>query len=157
MPFGCSSLGSWARPTIDTKALTVTALGGYRVLDEGPVISDAMVGARLNGQKQAVSYEGPVVKASASLKKMWIDPVVATRALVPVGGKFSLSAYGDVGGFGIGSNFTWQAIGTVNYQISHKLRAGIGWRYFKVNYEDNDGFLYKIAQSGPIITLRTDF
>ena len=143
--------------TLDTRSTTVTALGGYRVVETGPVIIDGLVGARLNIQDQALFYSGPLVQASASLKKTWVDPIAATRIFVPLGGKFSVSGYGDVGGFGIGSSFTWQAIGTANYQVNHRMRAGIGWRYFKVNYEDSDGFVYKVAQSGPLVTLRTDF
>jgi hypothetical protein len=118
---------------------------------------DLMAGGRLNGQRQAITYNGPLLNLSASLSKTWIDPIVATRVFVPLGQKFSLSGYGDIGGFGVGSHLTWQALGTVNYQINRKMRLGVGWRYFKINYEDHDGFLYDIAQSGPIIGLRTDF
>jgi hypothetical protein len=143
--------------TVNTKAWEVTALAGYRVLDKGPVIMDLMAGGRLNGQRQAITYNGPLLNLSASLSKTWIDPIVATRVFVPLGQKFSLSGYGDIGGFGVGSHLTWQALGTVNYQINRKMRLGVGWRYFKINYEDHDGFLYDIAQSGPIIGLRTDF
>jgi hypothetical protein len=35
------------------------------------------------------------------------------------------------------------------------MTAGLGWRYFKINYDDSDGFLYDVAQSGPILTFRT--
>ena len=45
---------------------------------------------------------------------------------------------------------------TVDYQISRKMSLGAGWRYFKVNYDDGD-FLYDVAQSGPLITFRTQF
>lgn len=142
---------------IDSKTLAVTALGGYRVVDKGPVVVDLLAGGRLNGNKQAVDYHGTLLDVSASVSKTWIDPIVATRMNAPLGGKFGLSLYGDVGGFGIGSKLTWQGIATVNYQINRKMAAGLGWRYFKLNYHDNDGFKYNVAQSGPILSLRTDF
>ena len=142
---------------IDSKTTAITALGGYRVVDKGPVVVDLLVGGRLNGNKQRVDYHGQLLDVSASVSKTWIDPIVAARMLAPLGGKVGMSLYGDIGGFGIGSHLTWQAVGTVNYQINHKMNAGIGWRYFKINYHDNDGFLYNVAQSGPIITLRSDF
>jgi hypothetical protein len=140
---------------IDSKTLAVTALGGYRVVDKGPATVDLMAGGRLNGNKQAVDYHGTLIDASASVSKTWIDPIVATRVNAPLGGKFGVSVYGDIGGFGIGSKLTWQAIATANYQINHKMSAGVGWRYFQINYHDNDGFLYDVHQSGPLITFRT--
>ena len=148
---------NFAEVKIDAKTLAVTALGGYRVVDKGPVVVDLLAGGRLNGNKQAVDYIGTVLDLSASLSKTWIDPIVATRIHAPLGGKMGLSLYGDIGGFGIGSDLTWQGIATVNYQISRKITLGAGWRYFKINYDDSDGFLYNVAQSGPIIALRTDF
>jgi hypothetical protein len=148
---------NFADVEIDSKTTAITALGGYRVLDKGPVVMDLLAGARLNGNKQKLDYSGILVSESASVSKWWIDPIVATRMMVPLGGKMSMSLYGDIGGFGMGSDLTWQALGTVNYQISRKMNAGIGWRYFKINYDDNDGFLYNVAQSGPFIALRTDF
>ena len=63
---------------------------------------------------------------------------------------------GDVGGIVTGSDVTWQAVGTVDYQVSRKMTVGGGWRYFKVNYDHGD-FLYDVAQSGPAITFRTLF
>jgi hypothetical protein len=140
---------------IDSKTTAITALGGYRIVDQGPVMVDLLAGARLNGNKQRVDYHGTLLDVSASVSKTWIDPVVATRIDAPLGGKFGMSLYGDIGGFGIGSKLTWQAIATANYQINHKMTAGVGWRYFQINYHAHDGFRYDVHQTGPLITLRT--
>jgi len=142
---------------IDSKTTAITALGGYRVIDGDPVVVDLLAGARLNANKQALDYQGIVVDLSAKVSKTWVDPVVATRINAPLGGKFGLALYGDIGGFGVGSKLTWQGMATANYQINRKMNVGAGWRYFKINYHDHDGFLYDVAQSGPIITFRTDF
>lgn len=146
---------NFADVNIDSKTTAITALGGYRVVDKGPVIVDLLAGGRLNGNKQKLDYRGTVLDLTASVSKTWIDPVAATRIDARLGGKFGLSFYGDVGGFGIGSKFTWQAIAGPTYAINRKMTAGIGWRYFKINYHDSDGFRYNVAQSGPMITLRT--
>lgn len=146
---------NFADVKIDSKTTAITALGGYRVVNNGPVVVDLLAGGRLNGNKQEVDYHGLVLDLSGKVSKTWIDPIVATRINAPLGGKFGVSFYGDIGGFGIGSKLTWQGIATANYQINHKMTVGLGWRYFKINYHDNDGFLYDVAQSGPIISLRT--
>jgi hypothetical protein len=148
---------NFADVKIDSKTWEVTALGGYRVANNGPVVVDLLAGGRLNGNKQGFSYHGTLLDLSASISKTWLDPIVATRINAPLGGKFGMSLYGDIGGFGIGSDLTWHGIATVNYQINHKMAVGLGWRYFKINYDDKDGFLYNVAQSGPILSLRSVF
>jgi hypothetical protein len=141
---------------LDSRTAETTLLGGYRVADKGPVILDLLAGGRVNFFKTTLQLEGPNRSAEGSVKKTWFDPIVAARANAPLGNKWSVALYGDIGGAGIGSDITWQGIATVNYDIKRKMRLGVGWRYFKVNYDHGD-FLYDVGQSGPIITFRTIF
>lgn len=141
---------------LNSKTLVITALGGYRVADKGPVVVDLLAGGRLNRTKTSLTLTGPERTASGSVAQTWVDPVVAVRAIAPLGEKVSLTLYGDVGGIVVGSNVSWQGLATINYQISRKIRVGAGWRYYKVDYDKGD-FLYDVAQSGPILTFRTDF
>jgi len=139
---------------LDSRTAEVTLLGGYRVVNDGPVSVDLLAGARMNFFKTSLELEGPNRSAEGSVKKTWFDPIIATRVNAPLGGKWNASAYGDVGGIVTGSDITWQGAVTVDYQINHKMSLGAGWRYFKVNYDDGD-FLYNVHQSGPLITFRT--
>jgi hypothetical protein len=141
--------------SISSKTLWMTALGGYRVIDNGLTV-DLLGGGRLNGANEVLTLNGPNRSATGQVKHKWIDPVIAARAVVPLGGKFSASAYGDIGGVLWGSKFSWQALGTLNYQISRKMRIGVGWRYYKVDYRTGP-FWYDVALSGPLIAIRTDF
>jgi hypothetical protein len=139
---------------LDSRTAEVTLLGGYRVADKGPVAVDLLAGGRLNHFKGSLLLEGPNRSAEGSIKENWFDLLIAARVQAPLSGKFSLSAYGDIGGFGIGSDLTWQATATVSYRINRRMDAGLGWRHFKVNYDHGD-FLYDVAQSGPILVFRT--
>lgn len=139
---------------LDSRTAAVTLLGGYRAVEKGPVLVDLLAGGRLNFSKTSLHLEGPNRTADGSVKQTWLDPVVAARTTFPLGEKWRLVAYGDVGGIIAGSDISWQAIGTVNYDISHKISLGAGWRVFKVNYDKGD-FLYDVAQSGPIIVFRS--
>lgn len=141
---------------LDSRTAEVTLVGGYRVANEGPVKLDLLAGGRLNWFKTTLQLDGPNRSAEGEVKQTWFDPLLAARAIAPLGGKWNAAFYGDIGGFGLGSDITWQAIPTVNYQISRKLTLGGGWRVFKVHYDKGD-FLYDVAQSGPIITFRTTF
>ena len=139
---------------LDSRTAEVTLLGGYRLVNKGPVSVDLLAGGRMNFFKTSLQLEGPNRSAEGSVKKTWFDPIIATRVNAPLGGKWSASAYGDVGGIVTGSDITWQGVAAVDYQINHKMSLGAGWRYFKVNYDDGD-FLYNVHQSGPLITFRT--
>jgi hypothetical protein len=141
---------------LDSRTAEITLVGGYRVVNEGPILLDLLGGGRLNFFKTSLQLEGPNNSAEGSVKEAWFDPLIAARANAPLGGKWDLAIYADVGGIVTGSKVTWQGLATVNYQISRKIRLGAGWRYFKVNYENGD-FLYDVAQSGPILVFRTDF
>ena len=141
---------------LDSRTLDITAMAGYRVTDKGPLTVDLLAGGRLNFLKNTLQLEGPNRSEEGEVKETWLDPLVAARANVPLGGKVSMTLYGDIGGFGVGSDVTWQAIGTVNYNISPKWRLMGGYRYFQVDYDKGD-FLYDVAQKGPIVAVRYTF
>lgn len=139
---------------LDSRTAEVTLVGGYRVVDKGPVAVDLLAGGRLNFFKTTLQLEGPNREASGDVKHTWFDPIIAGRVAAPIGGKWSLAFYGDLGGIVTGSDITWQAVPTVNYQLNHKMTLGAGWRYYKVKYDKGD-FLYNVHQSGPLVTFRT--
>ncbi|HVU29587.1 MAG TPA: hypothetical protein VHE36_04220 [Sphingomicrobium sp.] len=139
---------------LDSRTAEITLLPGYRIADKGPVTVDLLAGGRMNWFKTTLQLKGPNREADGDVKHEWLDPLIGARIGVPLGGKWSAGIYGDVGGFGIGSKFTWQLAPTINYQISRKMNVGAGWRYWKVNYRDGD-FLYNVHQSGPVIAFRT--
>jgi hypothetical protein len=140
---------------LDSRTAEITLLGGYRVMNEGPFKLDLLAGGRMNFFKINLQLEGPNRSAEGSEKQKWLDPLIAVRAAAPLGGKWNMSFYGDLGGILFGSDVTWQGVASVDYQISRKMTLGAGWRYFKVNYDDG-GFLYNVAQSGPLIVFRTE-
>jgi len=141
--------------TLDSRTAEVTLLAGYRVVHNGGLRVDLLAGGRMNWFRIDLELEGPRNSIEGTKKENWFDPIIAARGAVPLGGKWSALAYGDIGGLGIGSDITWQLVGGVEYRLNHKMTAGAGWRYFKVNYDHGD-FLYNVHQSGPTITFRTE-
>jgi hypothetical protein len=139
---------------LDSRTAEVTLLGGYRVVNDGPVAVDLLAGGRLNFFKTSLQLDGPVRHAEGSVTQNWLDPLIGARVKAPLGGKWSFSAYGDLGGIIFGSDLTWQAVAGIDYQINHKMSIGAGWRHYKVHYDHGD-FLYNVYQTGPLITFRT--
>ena len=80
----------------------------------------------------------------------WADPVIGARLGVELGGPWSLTLAGDVGGFGAGSQLTWQGLGSVNYAWSEKLTLKAGYRALHVDYR-HGGFSYDVTQHGPAV------
>jgi hypothetical protein len=138
---------------VDLKTLLVTALVGYRAVDHGPMSLDLLAGGRLTGLKANLEIAGPLNTHEADYKKTHIAPVLGARVRMPLGARWGATVYGDVGGFGIGSDISWQALGTVEYELSKHWQLGGGWRHYYGRASDNG---FKLAQTldGPIIILR---
>lgn len=73
----------------------------------------------------------------------WVDPVVGARLRHQMAPGKMLRLEGDVGGFGAGSEFSWQAVGTYGFDtrfLGTPLHAVIGYRALAVDYSENGRF-----------------
>ena len=77
----------------------------------------------------------------------WVDPFVGARIQHPLTERLTLVAYGDVGGFGVGSDFAWQAAVGVNYDFTKRVTGKFGYRAIYADYDKN-GFLYDMTSYG---------
>jgi hypothetical protein len=122
---------------------------GYAVTEQIGVFA----GARYNNLDMDVSATGPLNNTlSASRTESWVDPLLGARAEVPLGEKWSASLRGDIGGFGVGADFAWQAVAALRWQTSERIGVLFAYRYLDVDYEDGSGsgfFKYDVATSGP--------
>jgi opacity protein-like surface antigen len=122
----------------------------------GGVPTDVIVAGRytqLDTDLNLVTTTGPVLPGgtrSLSASQSWWDPVVGVRVILPLAEHWSAMLYGDIGGFGVGSDITYQAIAGVNWQFSGHFSAKLGYRYLYQDY-DNNGFVWKMAAYGPYI------
>lgn len=145
-----------AEGELDTSTLTASALIGYRIVDNSPVTLDLMAGGRLNSVSMDIELTGPLRSVKADVSETWVDPIVAAHLSVPLSTDWSVALYGDVGGFGVASDFTWQALGAIQYDFSDHWRASAGWRHYSVDY-NKKAFLYDVSFSGPIVGIRYSF
>ena len=139
---------------LDSRTAEITLLGGYRAVKTETLTMDFLAGGRMNWFSTGLQLEGPNRSIEGKVKQNWLDPLIGMRTHAALGGKWGLSVYGDVGGILWGSDITWQGVGTVDYQINQKMAVGVGYRHWKVNYDDGD-FLYNVKQSGPLIVFRS--
>ena len=68
------------------------------------------------------------------------------------GNKWQLGVMGDVGGFGISSDFAWHVFPFVGYRFSRLFELRAGYRAIGMKYEKGEGedyFLYDMTTFGP--------
>ena len=63
-----------------------------------------------------------------------------------------LTAYGDVGGFGVGAHTDWQVLGTVDYSLNPSWNLHLGYRSLNFNITGSEGrFGFDVHMRGPIL------
>ena len=89
-----------------------------------------------------------------------VDPLIVTRLKTWLDNKWLLALRVDVGGFGIGSQFSWQLQPDIAYRASKLLQIGLGYRYLFMNYNNGSGsdrFYYDMEEYGPQIRIGFNF
>ncbi len=87
----------------------------------------------------------------------WVDPVIGARIRHQIAPGKALRLEGDIGGFGAGSEFSWQAVGVYSFQtqcLGMPLRADVGYRALYVDYSENGKFGedgLNVLQHGPVM------
>jgi len=99
-------------------------------------------------------------RREASRDVSWVDPLVGLNVVVPFSGKWTYTLRGDVGGFGVGSDFTWHMITTFRRQNTEKFAWHFGYRVVASDYEDGRGQncqRYDLRQHGPGVGIAIGF
>lgn len=131
---------------VTIRSLTLAA--GRRFQTGGGTTVDALAGLRGWSVEGAVAV--PAAGVSLSPTSTFVDPILALRVNTPLSDRWSLLGYADVGGFGVGSEFTWQLGLTANYRASERLYLSAGWRHLHLRYEE-DGKRFDGDMRGPVI------
>ncbi len=99
-------------------------------------------------------------RTEVSRDASWVDPLVGLNYVVPIGGKWTYTLRGDVGGFGVGSDLTWHMITTFRRQNTERFGWYLGYRVIAYDYEDGNGRNYQhydLQQHGPGIGVSIAF
>jgi hypothetical protein len=86
----------------------------------------------------------------------WIDPIVGLRGQINLTRWLFLAAQGDVGGFGVGSQITWNTQATIGFNFTRNIFAELGYRYMYVDYNKNN-FLYQMNSYGLFSSIGVKF
>jgi hypothetical protein len=94
----------------------------------------------------------------------WFDPLVGLRLRHRFSPQTDMVLRGDIGGFGAGSKFSWQAMGYLNWDFVRTERvvwsAMLGYRALYVDYAQGAGntlYEYNMLMHGPIMGVTARF
>ncbi|MDZ7613407.1 MAG: hypothetical protein U5K51_06575 [Flavobacteriaceae bacterium] len=121
---------------------------------------DAGLAGRLNKLEVALDLDTVLNSRSGSDSETWIDPVIVVRSNHIFNEKWLTQLRLDAGGFGIGSDFTWQLQANVGYRFSERFQTSLGYRYIGIDYDDGEGadrFLYDMDTFGFVARLGINF
>jgi hypothetical protein len=94
----------------------------------------------------------------------WVDPLVGLRVRSQFAPGWNFVASGDVGGFGVGSKFSWQVLALLNYEFyvskSVTWSGMLGYKALYVDYSKGSGlsqYEYDVTMHGPILGVTARF
>lgn len=135
-----------AEGRLEQSSLTLAA--GGRVYASERLSLDLLAGLRRWDLDASVRV--PLAGVSRAPGATFTDPLLAARVNIAVAPRWSLLGYVDVGGFGTGSDHTYQWLATVNYQPGERWVFSGGLRALSVDYRDG-GTRLDARLAGPLI------
>lgn len=124
-------------------------------------------GVELFGGARAVDLDTrlattlPVVGAVAAEDgDSWVDPIVGVGYRKDLTNRWQLGLSGDIGGFGVGSDFSWSTQGWLRFRASELFSVTAGYRVLDIDYEDGNGagrFAYDVTSAGPMVAVAWQF
>ena len=99
---------------------------------------------------------------SFDIKEDWVDLVLGIRWSNPVNDKWTFKLRGDIGGFGLESDFTSAVSAGFHYDISEKIDIDLQYKATWVDFESGSSgdpgyFKYDTVTHGPIVGVIFNF
>lgn len=145
------------RITVDSKTLWWTLAGGYTIHNSPDGYIDIFAGGRVWNVDTRLSVNfRRFGNRSRGISEWWFDPIVGVKGKYHFAPDWYAIGYGDIGGFGLGSDLTFQLYGGIGWKPTDNISLELGYRYFDTDYSDG-GFVWDVALSGPQATLKINF
>ncbi len=114
-----------------------------------------MLGARYQRLETNMDLSiGGVPQSSHESTRQWTDPIVGLRYHTEFDAHWSMFTRADIGGFGLGSDFAWNASAVAHYRFTELFGMYLGYRALSFNWEDQGPggrTSYDLSMFGPII------
>lgn len=127
------------------------AFAFYGLRELGPAAA-VTFGLRVNTLQGELTFKGPDVTRNQN--KTWVDPIAGVILRTPPNRRAQVRLYSEVGGFGVGSDFTWQLFPTLSLRLTDNASFEFGYRWLDVDYTTGEGtqeFRYDVLTQGPVL------
>jgi hypothetical protein len=128
-----------------------------RQIDSPKVSVDACVGIRYWHLRNSLTMRPGLLPAfRATDSRDWVDPVMGARFQLNLKKGWFAMLKGDAGGFGAGSQQTWQIYTGGGKEFKEKYSLFLLYRRLSVNYRDG-AFIYDINMNGMLLGFAIKF
>ncbi|OPX98771.1 MAG: hypothetical protein A4E60_02980 [Syntrophorhabdus sp. PtaB.Bin047] len=136
---GTYELGRWPLDEKGKRSTTLDVLGGGRFW-------------YLNARLDTGSNLNP------SETTGWVDPIIGATLNTDITEKIVFNVRGDIGGFGVGSDFSWNALAVLGYRFTKDITGLMGYRALYVDYKAGTSSIrYNATIHGPVLGLCFSF
>ena len=126
-----------------------TLLGSYRAFENDTAHLDLLGGVRINDISMDIDVDlggGFELSDGAS----WVDPMFGAKGRMDLNQNWYAKGTALIGGFGVSSNFVWDASVNVGYQWNNWLDLYAGFRGTGTDYRSGS-FIWDVTQYGPVM------
>ena len=146
---------------VNAKQFVWEPAGFYRIF----TFLEIGAGGRLNNISTDIDVRRNVIPAgteqvTASGSRTWFDPILIARITADINDKWLFQFRGDIGGFGLGSDLTWQLQAYGGYRFSKLFQLTAGYRVLGTDYDkgaDEERFIFNVTEFGPVIRFGFNF
>jgi hypothetical protein len=114
--------------------------------------ADLTLGLRVNTLQGKLTFK--TVGEDLSQDKTWVDPLAGLTLRSPRERRLHAQVYTEIGGFGAGSDFTWQIFPSLGVKLGDRVSLEGGYRWIDIDYSTGDGrerFAYDVLTQGPVV------
>lgn len=128
--------------------------GGTPAWANQKVTFDLVAGARYTHLKTELDIQG---LGTIDRSKDWVDPFVGGVTQIGLTDKLFFRVGADIGGFGVGSDLSWNSVGLLGYKVAPfglDGTLGAGYRALYQDYTDGSGrnrFEWNMTLHGPVL------
>ena len=129
-------------------------LAGFYRITEGAHTIDGLGGLRYSSMDVDLDLPSPLPNVDQG--KDWVDPYLGLRWRWKFAEKWGTDLRGDICGFGIGSDITWNLVGMVNFKPWKHVGLFGGYRALYQDYSTGSGdnkFKFDATMHGPVLGL----
>lgn len=115
---------------------------------------DIYGGGRYWYMHTSLDTSGPV---SPTKTVSFVDPMIGLSFKTDLTERMVLNLRGDIGGFSVGSDFSWSAAALFGYRFTPDITGFLGYRALYLDYKTSDSPRINMTMQGPITGIEFKF